>query len=216
MQGGLHHMELKEALVSRRAVNFFDPEKPVTDDQLRGIIETAVRAPSGYNLQPWSLIVVKSPEARERLKAVARNQAKITDAPVVLIVLADRNGWKPGNVTMEKVFKNMVDLGYMKPEGRAGFESGTKSLYDGAEKSLAFAVKNAGFFAMALMLAAKDAGLDTHPMDGFDHEGVRKAFDIPDNCWVPMLIAVGHFDQKKTLMPPKWRKGYGDIVVKEL
>lgn len=68
---------------------------------------------------------------------------------------------------------------------------------------------------MAFMLAAKDAGLDTHPMDGFDHEGVRKAFGIPDNYFVPVLIAVGHFDAKRTLMPPKWRKKYGEIVIKE-
>jgi nitroreductase len=64
-------------------------------------------------------------------------------------------------------------------------------------------------------LAAKDAGLDTHPMDGFDHEGVRKAFDIPDNYFVPVLIAAGHFDAKRTLMPPKWRKKYGEIVIRE-
>ena len=40
---------------------------------------------------------------------------------------------------------------------------------------------------MSLMLAAKNLGLDTHPMDGFDHDGVKKAFDIPDNYWVLLL-----------------------------
>lgn len=208
-------MELKQVLRERRAVNFFDPDRPVGDEQLRAVVEAAALAPSGYNLQPWSLIVVRSREARERLRAVAGNQPKITDAPVVLIVLGDRDGWKPGNATMEKVFRNMVDLGYLGPGQREGFEKGTRSLYEGGEKSLAFAVKNAAFFGMALMLAAKDAGLETHPMDGFDHEGVRKAFGIPDNFFVPMLIAVGHFNEHHTLMPPKWRKGYGEIVVKE-
>jgi len=24
-------------------------------------------------------------------------------------------------------------------------------------------------------------------MDGFDHDGVKKAFDIPDNYWVQLL-----------------------------
>ncbi len=67
---------------------------------------------------------------------------------------------------------------------------------------------------MALMFAAKNLGLDTHPMDGFDHEGVRKAFKIPENYWVPLLMAVGYFDEKKTLQPPKWRKTFEEIVVK--
>jgi nitroreductase len=78
---------------------------------------------------------------------------------------------------------------------------------------MAFACKNAGFFAMSLMLAAKDAGLDSHPMDGFDIDGVRKAFKIPDQYWIPLLLAIGHFDKSKTLLPPKWRKSYDEIVM---
>jgi len=51
-------------------------------------------------------------------------------------------------------------------------------------------------------------------MDGFDHEGVRKAFNIPENYWIPILLSVGYFKQDKTLMPPKWRKTVEEIVVK--
>jgi nitroreductase len=207
-------MEFTNAMTERRAVNYFDPGKPVSDDQLKKIVETAARAPSSFNLQPWQLIVVRSPADKERLKAVAWNQPKIAEAPVVLIVIADRGGWKSGHPTFENVWQNMLDLGYMKPAQREWIEGGTKSLYDGNEKSLAFAVKNAAFFGMALMLAAKDAGLDSHPMDGFDHEGVRKAFNVPDNYFVPMLIAVGYFNDKYKLMPPKWRKSYDKIVFK--
>jgi nitroreductase len=205
-------MEFTKTMTERRAVNYFDPEKPVSDDQLKKIVETAALAPSSFNLQPWQLIVVKSPADKERLKAVAWNQPKITEAPIVLIVIADRGGWKSGHPTFEKIWQNMLDLGYIKPDRREWIEGGTKSLYDGDEKSLAFAVKNAAFFGMALMLAAKDAGLDSHPMDGFDHEGVRKAFNVPDNYFVPMLIAVGYFNDKHKLIPPKWRKSYEEIV----
>jgi nitroreductase len=207
-------MELMKALKDRRAVNFFDPGKPVSDSELRQIVEAAALVPSGFNLQPWQLVVVRSPGDRERLRAVAMNQPKITDAPVVLIVLADKSGWKPGHPTVEKVMRNMMELGYAKPEQREKLDKGIKSLYDGPEKSLSFAVKNAAFFGMALMLAAKDAGLDTPPMDGFDHEGVRKAFDIPENFFIPMLIAVGHFDEKHSIMTAKWRKGFDEIVLK--
>lgn len=67
---------------------------------------------------------------------------------------------------------------------------------------------------MALMFAAKSLGLDTHPMDGFDHDGVRKAFNIPGNYWIPLLLAVGFFDESKKFHPPKWRKTFEEIVVK--
>ncbi|MFZ1982359.1 MAG: hypothetical protein WAU61_13730, partial [Smithella sp.] len=59
----------------------------------------------------------------------------------------------------------------------------------------------------------KDAGLDSHPMDGFDIDAVKKAFDIPEQYWIPLLLAIGHFDKTKTLPAAKWRKSYDEIVV---
>ena len=208
-------MEFKDAMKQRRAVNFFDPTQEVTDAQVKHILETAALAPSGFNLQPWNVIVLRNREEKETLKKVAMNQPKITEAPVVLIILGDREGWKQGNAGFEKDFVESVKEGIMKKEQYDWFCKATNSLYGSTpERQLAFACKNAGFFAMSIMLAAKDAGLDSHPMDGFDIEGVRKAFNIPDRFWIPLLIAIGHFDKSKTLFPPKWRKNFNEIVVK--
>jgi len=206
-------MEFKEVMRKRRAVNFFDPSKEVTPDELKVILETAALCPSSMNFQPWQVIVVKSPEAKEKLMKAAFNQVKIVEAPVTLIILADKDGWRPGHPTVEKVWQDMVRLGYLQEDKRRGFEMGPHKLYGDGEKSLAFAVKNAAFFALAIMLAAADLGIDSHPMDGFDHEAVRQAFNIPENFFVPVLIALGHFyGEKYTLMPPKWRKSWEELV----
>ena len=63
------------------------------------------------------------------------------------------------------------------------------------------------------MLAAKAAELETHPMDGFDLDGVKQAFNIPEQYWAPLLIAAGYLDPAKKLLPPKWRESYDEIVV---
>jgi len=207
-------MEFKEAMKQRRAVNFFDPTKDITDAQLKEIIETASLAPSGFNLQPWQVIIVKDKAKKEILKKVAWNQPKITEAPVVLIVLGDLEGWKKGNAGFEKDFAESVKAGIMKQEQYDWFTGAAASLYGtSSERKMAFACKNAGFFGMCLMLAAKNAGLDSHPMDGFDVEGVKKAFNIPNQYWIPLLLAIGYFDKSKTLLPPKWRKNYNEIMV---
>ena len=207
-------MEFKEAMKQRRAVNFFDPTREVTDTQIKEIIETASLAPSGFNLQPWNLIVVKDKTKKETLRKLAWDQPKITEAPVVLILLADLEGWKKGNIGFEKDFAESVKAGIMKQEQYDWFTGATASLYGtSSDRIMAFACKNAAFFGMALMLAAKNAGLDSHPMDGFDVDGVKKAFNIPDQYWVPLLLAIGHFDKSKTLFPAKWRKSYNEIVV---
>ena len=103
----------------------------------------------------------------------------------------------------------------MSEDQRQWFEESRTSLYGESEdKQLAFACKNTGFFAMALMFAAKNLGLDTHPMDGFDHDAVRKEFNIPDNYWIPLLLAVGYFNKDMELAPSKWRKTGEEIIVK--
>ena len=206
-------MDFDEITRTRRAVNFFDKNRDVAPELLDRMIELAARAPSSFNLQPWRLLVLRDPEQKARLRQLAWDQPKVTDAPVVLIVLADKTGWRAGNPTLEKNWAEMVKSGAMEEGQRDWFLDAAKSLYGWSpEAGLAFAVKNAAFFAMGLMYAATSLGLDTHPMDGFDHEGVRKAFAVSDDYWVPLLLAVGYRDPQAELAPPKWRKSAAEIT----
>lgn len=208
-------MDFKDIIYGRRAVNFFDPNKQVSESLLNEIIALAAQTPSGFNIQPWSLMVLRDHEEKLRLQKHAWNQPKISAAPVTLIILADTEGWKTGNPFLEKNFQEMVKVGDMKPDQRQWFDGVRESLYGASEvRKVAFACKNTGFFAMSLMLAAKSLGVDTHPMDGFDLDAVRKEFNIPDHYWIPMLIAVGYFDAAHTLSPAKWRKTPGEIRVR--
>lgn len=208
-------MQFSEVLEKRRAINFFDPDKDVSEEEIKAIVEDAAKAPSSFNLQPWNLVVLRDFEEKSRLKKLAWNQPKVTDAPVVLMVLADREGWKAKNETFENLFKNNVKNNIMTEDKYEWFTETTKSLYGSDEKRVqAFACKNAALFAMSLMLSASSRGLQTHPMDGFDHDGVMKEFNIPDTYWITMLIAVGHLKPGVEVLPKGWRKGFDDIVKK--
>ena len=207
-------MNFKELMEGRRAINFFDPKKEVPDNLIREMVALAARAPSGFNLQPWSLMILRDKEKKERLKAQAWNQEKITEAPVTMIVLADMSGWTFDNRFVEKNFNQLVKAGEMAEDQRDWFANAASSLYGTSEtRKVAFACKNAGFFAMSLMLSAKSLGLESHPMDGFDIDGVRKEFNIPDNYWIMMLLSVGYLKPGVTIRPPKWRKSFDEIVV---
>jgi len=207
-------MNYKEITEKRRAINFFDPDQNVTDDLLGEMIDLATRAPSSFNLQPWNLMVLRDGAAKEKLRALAWDQPKVVEAPVTLIVLADKNGWQEGHPIVEKNWQEMLSSGAMEPEQRDWFLNAAKSLYGWSpEASLAFATKNAGFFAMSLMYAATSLGLETHPMDGFDHSAVQKEFKIPDNYWIPLLLSVGYRQPDMELQAAKWRKTYNEIVV---
>lgn len=204
-------MEFKDILTNRRAVNFFDPDRDVDDATVRTIVENAANAPSSFNLQPWKLIIQRDPDRKAALRTIAFDQPKITEAPVIFLVLADRDGWKEGAPTLESVFEKG-----MKPEQRDWFIGATSGLYGNSDLAAqAFANKNAGLFAMSLMYAASELGLHTHPMDGFDHEAVRKEFDIPDNYWIPMLMALGHLKPGVEIHPKGWRQSFEEMVLKQ-
>lgn len=207
-------MDFKDVVEKRRAVNYFDPEKAVSDELIKELIEMASKVPSSFNLQPWSILILEDNDEKMKLRKLAWDQPKVSEAPVVFIVLSDRDGWREGHPFVEKNFSEMVKAGSMTKDQHDWFINACKGLYgETEEKQQAFACKNTGFFAMALMFAAKHLGLDSHPMDGFDHDGVRKEFNIPENYWIPLLLAVGYFDEKKHLHPPKWRKTFEDIVL---
>ncbi|MCL6584565.1 MAG: nitroreductase family protein [bacterium] len=204
-------MDVIQAIKERRSINFFETGQELPDEQLRELVEISNLAPSSFNLQPWKLIVVRNPESKRILRRCAFNQRKIEEAAAVFIIVAD-----PGGVeeNLERVLDNWEELGYMKPEARQGYVDMIQNLY-GQPNSLKrkfFAIKNASLFAMNLMIAAKGFGLDTHPMDGFDEDSIKREFDIPPDKVIPMIIAVGHLKKGTTLLPRAFRRRFEEFV----
>lgn len=207
-------MDFDQIIKNRRAVNFFDTEKDLPEKLFEEIVSLAAYTPSGFNLQPWSLIVLRENEDKLRLQKVAMGQPKVSEAPVTVILLADTEGWKEDNENSVKVLNKMIDEGTA-AKSQFGFlgKAGKKLYGYSREAEVAYACKNAAFFAMSLMLCAKSKGVDSHPMDGIDMEGIKKEFNVPDRYWVPMIISFGYFDSSKELPKSKWKKSYEDIVV---
>lgn len=81
-------MEFAEVVAKRRSVRHFNTRREVTDADVRALLEAAVTAPTAGNIQPWRFVVVRSPEARERL-AAAMGQKWATAAPVTVVVCVD-------------------------------------------------------------------------------------------------------------------------------
>ena len=60
-------MEFKDVVYGRRSVRKFK-DTPVDDKILEEIVDAALWAPSGVNLQPWYYVVIRTPEKMTRLK----------------------------------------------------------------------------------------------------------------------------------------------------
>ncbi len=204
-------MDVVQAIKERRSINFFETGKEIPDGTLKELLELANLAPSSFNLQPWKVVVVKDPERKKVLRGCAFNQPKVEEASVVLILVADPLAMEEN---IERMLDSWQELGYMKPEMRETYKGMANNLYGTTDslKRKFFAVKNTSLFAMNLMTAAKGLGLETHPMDGFDEDCIKKEFNIPEDKVIPMLIAVGYLKTGITLLPRAFRREIEEFV----
>ena len=73
-------MDTIEAIKPRRSVKHYDPEHRMTAEEVKQIFELARLSPSAFNLQHWRFVNVTDPELRKEIRAVAWDQAQVTDA----------------------------------------------------------------------------------------------------------------------------------------
>lgn len=74
--------------LAHRSVRRFT-DRPVTEDELTAIVAAAQSAATSSNLQAWSVVAVRDPQAKQRLARLAADQAFIAQAPLFLVWLAD-------------------------------------------------------------------------------------------------------------------------------
>ncbi len=77
-----------ELIKARRSIRKYTDE-PVTDEQVRAMLEAAMAAPSANNAQPWEFVVVRDADLRQQLAATHSWSYMAADAPVVFVVLGD-------------------------------------------------------------------------------------------------------------------------------
>ncbi|MCD6248295.1 MAG: nitroreductase family protein [Hadesarchaea archaeon] len=81
-------MDVFEAINGRRSIRQFTSED-VPDGDLMRILDSATKAPSAGNCQPWEFVVVKDPATKQRLARAALGQQFVAEAPVVIVVCAN-------------------------------------------------------------------------------------------------------------------------------
>lgn len=198
-----------DAISRRRATRSFDPARPLDEGLLKRALRLATLAPSSYNLQPWRFLVVRSLANRQRLRAAAYNQPKITEAPVVVIVLGYHH---PHRSHLDPMLETMTALGATTPEGAAEFRGRASAGIEKVADRPLWATRSTMLAAATLMIAAESLGIASAPMEGFDPDKVREAFGVPDDHTICCLIALGH---AATAKPFPGRFGLDEVCYEE-
>ena len=173
-------MDFEQLLKERRSVRAYKDEK-VAHELLEQIVKEAQQAPSWANMQASRTYVVEDPEFLEafRVKALPEGNASRTKHAALLVTTFVRD---------TVAFR----------EGKPVTELGNKwGAYD------------LGLHDAYLVLAAKNAGLDTLIMGIRYPDAIRECLNIPENEVIVSVIAVGYRDEEPTDRP---RKALEEVV----
>jgi nitroreductase len=180
---------LSRAIAERRATPSFDGS-PMPPEDLRAILEAGLKAPSGYNIQPWRFVVVQSPEQKKRLRAASYNQAKVEEASAVIVACGDSDGWRKDlDLMLQQGLAGGMSEGYA-AQARNSVPNYLSSFSSDQMKAWLNKMVMIAFTHMMLMAEVK--GYDTAPMEGFEQDKVHEVLRLPMSYWVVALLAVGH------------------------
>jgi len=176
-------METREAIRARRAIKHFDPKHQFSDDEKQEIIAHAMLSPTAFNIQHWRFVVVEDVELRKQLRAVAWDQAQVTDASMLIVLCADTKAWQKNP---ERYWRDAPPpvREFMLPEIEKYYQGKPQVERDEA-------LRSAGIVAQTLMLTAQSMGYSSCPMDGFDFDAVGKLINLPDDHLIAMFVAIG-------------------------
>src|SRR5580704_6750268 len=111
---------LQDLIEHRRTTNVFEPNHTISDEQIEHLVHLATRAPTSFNLQNWRFLAVRTPERKAKLRKLAYDQAKVSDAAVTFIVIGQLADYS----ALEGRLAPSVDAGFMSPKLVAGSDAG--------------------------------------------------------------------------------------------
>ncbi len=197
----------KEAIENRRSIRKFKTD-PVSDDIILALLESARLAPSGCNAQPWRFKIVKDDATKSQLKSIAYNQTFITEAPVVLVICADVQGYLDGRTSG---VQDLGRIGVFTEEICHILHKKTKSKSQMSIENLSMSVAfNVAIAIEHIVLRALDFGLGTCWMRLMDDKAVRQLFNWGEKIYPVALLPIGY---PLEFPPPRKRRTIEEIII---
>ena len=203
---------LSSLLLSRRTSKTFLPHV-LPSSTVSSILQVTLASPTAFNLQPYSLLLVTTPEEKEQLKPamLGGNGTRVTTSSLTAVLLADLQPSLriPRILRMERESGARAEEYLAHLPVSASFFTGEGGHLSNLLKDAALAAispskpvprpskvegwsyKNSGIVAMSFVAACRAEGLGTCMMEGYDAGRLKEALGVPDRYGVPMVISAG-------------------------
>jgi putative NAD(P)H nitroreductase len=176
-------MEFLDIVQQRRSVKSYDPEKAISDAELKELFDEVVLSPSSFNLQHWTFIAVKNAAMKKKFREAAWGQPQVEECSAAILVCGKLDAYKDAL----KIYKEAPETiqQTMVPMIHDFYEGKPKAQRDEA-------IRSASLAAMTLMYGATNRGWATGPMIGFDPEAVSTLLKLTPNLIPVMIVVLGH------------------------
>jgi 3-hydroxypropanoate dehydrogenase len=170
-------------------------DEPVPDSTVQAIYDLIKYAPTSFNQSPLRILLVRTPEARQRLAAhlMEGNKAKTLAAPLTAILAAD--------------FEFHEELPRLVPH----MPEAKDTVFGVRSQREASASFNAALQVAYFILGIRAAGLAAGPMTGYDPEGIDKEF-FPDGDHTVLAVVNFGIASGDPEFPRLPRLEYEDVV----
>ena len=176
-------MDVFEAIETRRAIKKFDPTYKMSQIDVKKLMEHVILAPTSYNQQNWRFVISTDQDVKEKISIAARGQVQPKDGSLVVVLCGNMDAWKTEPL---RYWKNHPS------EKQETVKAALERKYDGNSQNLRDeAVRSCGMAAQTIMLAAKQMGLDSCPMVGFEYDELANVINLPENHMIVMMVVVG-------------------------
>ncbi|MDG1193270.1 MAG: nitroreductase [Arenicellales bacterium] len=199
---------VEEAISSRRSIRAFLPT-PVPQQTIENILDTAARAPSGTNIQPWKTYVLTGDSLAGLSQAILKvyNDPESAKDHTEEYAYYPREWVSPYIERRRKIGWDLYGLlGITRDDKqKMHHQHGRNYCFFDAPVGLMFTIDRVleqgswldyGMFLQNIMIAARGIGLDTCPQAAFTpfHRVISEYLNIPETQSVVCGMSLGYAD----------------------
>lgn len=184
-----------EAILKRGSLRGYKKED-IKEEELNLLLECGMRAPTAGNMMPYSIIVVKDNDTKEKLAKSCDDQPFIKNAPVLLVFVADFNKWY-------QYYEDNNIRGFLDNQGKA-FEAPT-------EGNLFLAMQDAMLAAQNIVIAGESLGIGScyigDIMENLEYH--KELFKLPEYVFPVAMLTLGYYpDNYNVQLKDRFEKKY--------
>ena len=190
--------EFMKAMEFRHACKRFDTAKRIPEDELAQLMEIVRLSPSSFGMEPWRLIVVRSPELKAKLRPLCWNQPQVTECSELVIFTTDNESVKGGTEYVKAMFSRRGLDAEMTAKYQEVYANYLASLEADERLLENWTAKQCYIAAANLMTGAASLQIDSCPIEGFEKEKVEACLELEVGEHAALIVALGYRTQPQS------------------